>query len=140
MSNIAIDIVGIIFSTAAELARRSKRPRGARLVREPEVEAEMSHGNGERKRRDAFAHNLTIATLGPYKHVGYGDLPAFTVQCFWINQVETCVDAITPNSWRQMLGSLSLSLFHSLSRSLLFLTCPLINVSNNTLLLNCAKQ
>ena len=71
----------------------------------------MSHGNGERRRRDTFAHNLIIATLGPYKHVGYGDLPAFTVQCFWINQVETCcVDAITPNSWRQMLWSLSLFL------------------------------
>ena len=100
----------------------------------------MSHGNREKRRKDAFPQTLTIATLGLYKNVGYGDLPAFTVQCFWINHVETRVGAITLNSGRQMLCSLSLSLFLSLSRSLLFLACPLINVSNKTLQLNCAKQ
>ena len=46
----------------------------------------------------------------PYKYVGYGDLPADTVERFWTNHVETCVDVITPNSWRQMLCSHSLSL------------------------------
>ena len=64
----------------------------------PGVEAEMRHGNMERRRKDAFAHNLTIATLCPYTHVGYGDLPAFTAQLFGINYVETCVGAITLNA------------------------------------------
>ena len=36
--------------------------------------------------------------LCPYKYVGYGDLPAVTVQRFWTNHVETCVGVITLNS------------------------------------------
>ena len=68
----------------------------------------------------------------PSKYVGYGDLPAVTVQRFWTNHVETCVGVITPNSrgadaLRQTLrGRCSLSHFFFSFLSLLFSLCGIL--------------
>ena len=74
----------------------------------------------------------------PYKCVGYGDLPAFTVSTF-LDQ--SCRDIYLWAESRRTLGGRcsapTLSL--SLSLSSLFLTYPLINVLNKTLLLHCER-
>ena len=38
----------------------------------------------------------------PYGYVGYGDLPAVKVSCFWTNHVESRVGVITPHFERKM--------------------------------------
>ena len=63
----------------------------------------------------------------PYKYVGYGDLPAATVQRFW---------NMCGHNYAKLLEAdalLPLSFFFSLSLLSLFLTCPFINASFNKL-------
>ena len=38
----------------------------------------------------------------PYEYVGYVDLPAVTVSCFWINHIESRVGVVTSHFGRQM--------------------------------------
>ena len=49
------------------------------------------------------AHEIFIMKLGtcPYGYVGYGDLPAVTVSCFWTDRIEPRMGVFTPHFERQ---------------------------------------
>ena len=68
-------------------------------------------------------------TTCPYGYVGYGDLPAVTVSCFWTNYVESRVGVVTPHFGRERR---QMQLLPFIFSSLIFSLFPLSGPFNKT--------